>query len=247
MFNLSQFQLSYKPFGNHAILIEWPSKIDKKILNDVLAFKKSIEINYTKVKVEVINTYNSITIFYDTTIENIYDEFSMLKSLYELQNTQKIQQSKLWKIPVCYDEKFGIDLEEISQENKLSKPEIIRLHPSQKYKVFFIGFLPGFLYLGGLPKKLHFPRKKNPRLQVEKGSVGIGGSQTGIYPQESSGGWNIIGNSPISLFDRKSEQPCFAKSGDRVQFFPISIEEHQEITNLIAYKRYHIESEVIDA
>ncbi len=244
---MGKYKLTYKPFGNHAILIEWPSKIDENILNDILTYKKSILENYTKVKVEIINTYNSLTIFYHSIIENTYDEFLVLESLYERQNTQKNQKTKLWKIPVCYDEKFGLDLEEISQKNKLSKSEIIDLHSSQKYTVFFIGFLPGFLYLGGLPKELHFPRKKNPRILVEKGAVGIGGEQTGIYPQKSSGGWNIIGNSPISFFDRKNEQPCFAKAGDLIQFVLISLEEHQEITNLIAYKRYQIESEVLNA
>lgn len=247
LLNLENYNLTYKPFGNRAILIEWPQKIDENILKDTLNFKKIILKNYTKVKVEVINTYNSLTILYDTTIENIYSEFLALKSLYEGQNTQKKLETKLWRIPVCYDQKFGIDLEEISSAKKLSKSEIIRLHSGQEYKVFFIGFLPGFLYLGGLPKELHFPRKENPRISVEKGALGIGGSQTGIYPQQSSGGWNIIGNSPISFFDRKKEQPCFAKAGDVIQFIPISLERYHEITNLIAYRRYQIESEVLDA
>jgi len=244
---LLAYNLTYKPFGNHAIIIEWPAKIDENILNDVLNFKNKILRNYTKVKVEVINTYNSITIFYHRIIENIYNEFSMLKSLYIDESNQKKSESKLWKIPVCYDDKFGIDLDEISRKIKRSKSDIISLHSGQKYTVFFIGFLPGFLYLGGLPKELHYPRKSNPRVSVEKGAVGIGGSQTGIYPQESAGGWNIIGNSPISFFDRKNQNPCFAKSGDMVQFIPIGVEEHQQIGYLVAYKRYQIESEVLNA
>ncbi|MDJ0644749.1 MAG: 5-oxoprolinase subunit PxpB [Flavobacteriaceae bacterium] len=244
---MERYNLSYKPFGKRAILIEWPAKIDENILNDILNFKISILNSYTKEKVEVISAYNSLTINYYTTIENIYSEFSALKALYQQQNTQKKLKSKLWKIPVCYDEKFGIDLEEISQEKELSKSEIIRLHSNPKYTVFFIGFLPGFLYLGGLPKALHFPRKMNPRISVEKGAVGIGGSQTGVYPQQSSGGWNIIGNSPISFFDRKNPEPCFAKPGDKIQFVPIDIKMHSEIVDLSSYKRYKLESEVLNA
>jgi len=109
-----------------------------------------------------------------------------------------------------------------------------------------VGFLPGFLYLGGLNSKLHFSRKSTPRIQIEKGAVGIGSSQTGVYPQESAGGWSIIGNSPINFFDRKCNQPCFASSGDLIQFVPIDAKEHEEIKNLVNYKRYKIEREVVD-
>ena len=242
-----KFKLTYEPFGSHAILINWPSKIDENVLNDVLSFKNTIYRKYTEVKVEVINTYNSITVFYPSIIENIYNEFSTLKELYDDQNTKKNEVSRLWKIPVCYDENFAIDLEEISQKKGLAKSEIIRQHSHQKYRIFFIGFLPGFLYLGGLPEPLHYPRREDPRTRVEKGAVAIGGSQTGVYPQQSSGGWNIIGNSPISFFDRKSTIPCFAKAGDWVQFIPINLTEHAEIKKLVAYRRYQIESEVLNA
>lgn len=244
---MKRYNLTYKQFGTNAILIEWPKKIDENILKDVLNFKKIIFNEYIKVKVEIINTYNSITIIYNFTIENIYNDILTLKSLYKVEDTEKIIKRKLWKIPVCYDQKFGIDLDTISKNNKLSKSEITRLHSTQNYTVFFIGFLPGFLYLGGLHKRLHFPRKNNPRLLIEKGAVGIGNEQTGIYPQQSSGGWNIIGNSPIDFFDRKNVEPCFATAGDKVQFVPIDYETHCEISNLVSYKRYKLESEVLDA
>ena len=239
--------LTYKPFGNRSILIEWPTKIDEKILKNVLNYKNAIKKNSIKVIVDIISTYNSLTIFYHTTIENIDSEILTLKSIYNEQYSLKITENYLWKIPVCYDQKFGLDLEEISQKNNLSIDEIIGLHSNQIYTVYFIGFLPGFLYLGGLDKELHFPRKSDPRLVVEKGAVGIGASQTGVYPQESAGGWNIIGNSPVQFFDRKREQPCFAKAGDKVKFIPIDIKLHEEIGNLVAYKRFHIESEVLNA
>ena len=241
------YNLTYKPFGNRAILIEWPAKIDEKILENVLNYKNTIRKNSIKVIVDIISTYNSLTIFYHTTIENIDSEILALKSIYYEQQSLEITENFLWNIPVCYDQKFGLDLEEISQKNGLSISEIIDLHSSKIYTVYFIGFIPGFLYLGGLDNKLHFHRKPNPRLVVEKGAVGIGASQTGVYPQESSGGWNIIGNSPIDFFDRKREHPCFAKAGDKVKFIPIDIESHEEIFNLVAYKRYHLESEVLNA
>lgn len=239
--------MTYKPFGKHAILIEWPAVIDEKILENVLKFKNAIQKDKVKVIVDIINAYNSLTIFYHTTIENIDSEILTLKSIFEMLDSSNEMKNMLWKIPVCYDEKFGVDLEEISRKNKLKNNDIISLHSRAIYTVYFIGFLPGFLYLGGLDKKLHFPRKATPRLQVEKGAVGIGGEQTGVYPQESAGGWNIIGNSPIQFFDRKKEYPCFARAGDKVEFIPIDLKTHEEIANLVAYKRYHIESEVINA
>ena len=239
--------MTYKPFGKHAILIEWPAVIDENILENVLKYKNAIQKNNIKAIVDIVNAYSSLTIYYHTTIENIDSEILALKSIFEMLDSSNEMKNMLWKIPVCYDEKFGVDLEEISRTNKLKNNDIISLHSRAIYTVYFIGFLPGFLYLGGLDKKLHFPRKATPRLHVKKGAVGIGGEQTGVYPQESAGGWNIIGNSPIQFFDRKKEYPCFAQAGDKVEFIPIDLKTHEEIANLVAYKRYHIESEVLNA
>ncbi len=104
--------------------------------------------------------------------------------------------------------------------------EVIRLHTGHTYVVYGIGFLPGFMYLGGLPETLEVPRKSAPRLEVRKGSVGLAGKQTGIYPQQSPGGWNIIGNCPIPLFNVEKEQPCFVNVGDRIQFYAINKGEY---------------------
>ena len=167
----------------------------------------------------------------------------MLERLFLLESIQLHTKTKrCWEIPVCYDKTFGIDLDEIAQKKRLTIQEIIQLHTSQKYEVFSIGFLPGFLYLGGLDKRLHFDRKSVPRLAVKKGAVGIGGMQTGIYPKTSPGGWQIIGNSPVKFFDVTSEKPCFAKAGDFIKFVPISLEEHQQISEAILKGNYNLKS-----
>lgn len=233
--------MSYKPYGKNAILIEWPSKIDKNILEDVILFKNIIIQKSTKQIVDVINTCSSITIIYHQAINIIYDDILTLKSLYQQEISQETVQNYRWEIPVCYDKKFGIDIEELQSKNDLTFNEMISLHSSSIYTVYFIGFLPGFLYLGGLDKKLHSPRKSNPRLRVKKGSVAIGGSQTGIYPSESAGGWHIIGNSPISFFDVDLKEPCFAKSGDEVGFVPINLTEHAQIKDLVESGDYKLE------
>jgi inhibitor of KinA len=120
----------------------------------------------------------------------------------------------------------------------LEIPEIIKLHSQNPYRVYFIGFLPGFLYLGGLNKQLFFDRKSNPRLKVAQGTVAIGGEQTGVYPSESSGGWNIIGKTPLVFFNIHEDIPCFAKAGDFIKFIPIDKEEFLKIKKEVKEGRY---------
>lgn len=243
---MNEFELQYKPFGERSILIEWPQIILENTLRSVLCYKQNIEKHYIKEKVHIKSAYNSILVTYNVAINNFYDEILTLKSLFLDNNIENNLSFKLWKIPVCYDQEFGIDLDEISEQNDISITKIIQRHTSTIYRVYFLGFLPGFLYLGGLDNELHFPRKSNPRLKVQKGSVAIGGSQTGIYPNESPGGWNIIGNSPLSFFDVNSQNPCFAQSGDKIQFVSVSKEDYKAIVFAIKNNTYIIESEVIN-
>ena len=243
---MKSYNLTYKHYGERAILIEWPAKIDEKILKDIIIYKNKIVNFDIKVIVDIINTYNSLTIIYHSTIENIYSEISTLKSIYKEATIVKQERNYCWDIPVCYDQEFGLDLQEISDINRIPIEEIIQLHSGTIYTVFFIGFLPGFLYLGGLPKRLHFKRRSTPRLNVEEGSVGIGGLQTGVYSRQSAGGWNIIGKSPISFFNVSKENPCFAKAGDKIKFVPISIHEYKKIVVEVAIDFYKINNQVLN-
>lgn len=243
---MKHFNLVYKPFGEQSILIEWPALIEEYVLNDIIVFKEKISANNIKQIIELTNAYNSLLIHYDF-FESCYDdEVELLKTIYESKAETLKRTQHLWKIPVCYDATFGIDLEAISLEKNIKIEKIIKQHSETIYTVYFIGFLPGFLYLGGLDQSLHIPRKGTPRLKVESGAVGIGGNQTGIYPKESPGGWSIIGNSPINFFNVKNDTPCFAKAGDCIQFYAVSTKEHQGIKALVENNVYQIESEVLD-
>lgn len=235
---MSSYTLTYKTFGEKAILIEWPSEINEPILYDIVAFKNKIEeeINLQ----DIIVGYNSLVLVSRYKIESVHDKISSLKELYHQPSKTKIFKSTHWEIPVCYDLQFGIDLDEISLKKSITKDEIIQLHTSPIYTVYFIGFLPGFLYLGGLDEQIAIPRKSTPRLRVPKGSVAIGGNQTGIYPNESSGGWNIIGNSPISFFDVQKASPCFAKTGDKISFKSISYDEYEMINEKVNNNVYEM-------
>ncbi len=223
---MKKFTVTYKPFGEEALLIEWPSKIDEEILFDILSFQKIIERTLSEKIEGTLNTYNSLAVFFNPEIISFT---KLLESIKQLRNGEQIVDShsgNVWEMPVCYDPCFGIDLGAISKAKKLTMDELIKLHSGNTYTVYFTGFLPGFLYLGALPEKLFIPRKETPRPKILKGAVAIGGYQTGIYPQESPGGWNIIGNCPIPLFDARKDPPTKIHAGDKIKFVPVSKEEH---------------------
>lgn len=235
----------YKPYGDSGILITWEAKMTPEVLNEVLEFKDKVLKNNIKVIVELVQSNNSLLIIYSKNKVNFLTLQHLLERLVLFEFDEILDETRhCWEVPVCYDPIFGIDLEEIAQKKQLKIDEIIKLHTAPKYQVFSIGFLPGFLYLGGLDKRLHIDRKSTPRLEVKKGAVGIGGMQTGIYPKTSPGGWQILGNSPLNFFDVNSEKPCFAKAGDFIKFVPISIEEYREIQEAILNGNYQLKSSV---
>lgn len=215
--------------GEQAILIQFEPKISEEILNEILSIKKLIQNNVLEQRVEVSNTYSSLLINYSSPIEDAYSELLAVEKLIGEAKIQNNFENYLYHIPVCYEGKFALDMEKVMETKKLSSEEIIKLHSGAVYTVYFIGFLPGFLYLGGLDKKLHISRRGQPRPKVEKGAVGIGETQTGIYPKTSPGGWQIIGNSPVPLFDIRKVPPCEISAGSKIKFHSISLEEHGQI------------------
>lgn len=232
------YKLRFSQYNERSILVEWPAVVDENMLGDVLNFKEEIKRKYVELIVEVVSAYSSILIIYAYTIEDVNGRFLDLKSLYLSREINIEVKPKTYKIPVCYEDEYAMDLETYADEKKQSKSAVIRLHTETIYTVFFIGFLPGFLYLGGLDSRLHLDRKITPNLNVKKGAVGIGGKQTGIYPQDSPGGWHIIGNSPVELFNPKHSPPCFINAGDRIQFYAISVSEYHDLKNEIALSNF---------
>ncbi len=232
--------------GERAILVEFCPEISEDLLQKLLFYKKILQEKFSKQKVEVVNAYASLLIFYRYDIENIYSEVLGVEQLFDRSHIDKKFNSQLFHLPVCYDQEFGLDLEFISNEKELSLDEIISLHTTQIYTVYFIGFLPGFLYLGGLDKKLQISRKITPRSRVEKGAVGIGENQTGIYPKPSPGGWQIIGNSPIDIFDKDRVPPCIISAGDKIKFYPVSRLEYDSIKKNISKGEFILATEKYD-
>jgi inhibitor of KinA len=141
---------------------------------------------------------------------------------------QSSDEDRTVEVPVCYEAEFAPDLDHVAQHSNLSAADVVRLHAEADYTVACIGFMPGFPYLAGLPPQLAIPRRKTPRKEVPRGSVAIGGAQTGIYPAPSPGGWNIIGRTPMRLFDAARVDPSTLRAGDRVRFRSISRDEFEE-------------------
>ncbi len=232
------YTLTYRPYGESALLIEWPQQIDEDILEDILLYKKALQAQQFSDLTDIVGAYASITLFFSAP-HHLPRLLDTLKQCYHNRH-QYMTSGRQWKVPVCYDEPLGIDLASLSEKLNLPTTTIIDLHTAVPYKVYFMGFLPGFPYLGGLDRRLHCPRKDTPRLRTPKGAVGIGGEQTGIYPLESPGGWHIIGNCPVSFFSSASTPPCFLQPGDSLYFERISKDEHARILNLVEKGRYEL-------
>jgi inhibitor of KinA len=216
------------PYGDSALLINFEQKIDIEIHQLVKAYYDALQ-NIKEISYQ-IPAYCSITVVFDQKSVNFEELKSKIKDLI-IKPEQTQSKAKIIEIPVCYEADYAPDIEPLSQDLKLSQEEIISLHTGQTYHVFMMGFLPGFPYLGKLPKELECKRKSTPRKNVKSGSVGLAGSQTGIYPSDAPGGWQLIGQTPLKIFDTTKENPFLLEMGDRVKFYSITAEKFKEIQN----------------
>ncbi len=219
---------TYFVFNERSILISYNHSINSKLISNLSNTRKTIETHLNDCIIEVVQSINSLLIIFDINKISANDLIKDLKRIEDMEDDLS-ESNKTWQIPVCYDLKFAIDLENFAKEKKLSTSEIINIHKSKVYDVLSMGFLPGFMYLGFTDKNLHCERKEVPSLDIKKGSIGIALNQTCIYPQNSPGGWHIIGVSPLNFFDLKSKNPCFAKPGDKIQFTEISKKQFQKM------------------
>lgn len=232
------YKLTYRQFSERSLLIQWPSKINEAILKDINQFKSAIELSFKDI--HTVASYCELLLEFNHPIDG-YNELIKRLSLIYSTKKQSDYTPNLVRIPVCYDAAFGIDQEQLCAHLTITKDELIKLHTKSIYTVYSIGFLPGFMYLGGLNKRLYHPRLKHPREKVPKGSVGIAGMQTGIYPQQSPGGWQLIGRSPLELFQINKQPPTVVKVGDKIQFYAISMSEFELISIQLETDLFQIE------
>lgn len=217
-----------RPFGESAVLIDWPALIDERSHQEILAVNTAINNTFSEILIETVTSYHSIAVYLKEST-SLAQSISQLESFVAKNHSETIIEKRVVTIPVCYEDCFALDIALVGEKHKLTNKEVIALHTAPLYPVYFLGFLPGFPYLGGLDKKLHTSRREKPRLQIAAGSVGIGGSQTGIYPNTSPGGWNIIGKTAINLFDLAITPPNLISAGDTIQFESISLSEFEQI------------------
>ena len=218
----------FKIFGDHSMLLEFRQEIDEKINREVMIWRNAILHANIPAIMQTIPAYCSLTVHFNPVMTSHKALKEQILKLYEEIQQPKADHVTKMTIPVCYDHSFGMDLFHVARATKLNVENVIALHTAKVYSVFMMGFLPGFAYLGRLDGDLYCGRKKTPRLIVEAGSVGIAGYQTGIYPISSPAGWQIIGRTPILIFNPRSVDPFLFHHGFEVQFKSISKEEYQD-------------------
>jgi len=229
---------SIYPLGDSAITIDLGNSIDEQLNRQALAIHDWLQAHRFPGLVDIIIAYSSVSVLYDPTIVRAskvncpHGAYNWLKGLLEravgevmgVDARASSVKGHSFRIPVCYGGEYGPDLEWVARQKELSAEEVIRIHHSGSYRIYMVGFLPGFPYMGRTDSRLEIPRKDRP-VPVMGGGVGIAGIQTGIYPLSSPGGWQIVGRTPVRLFDWQADPPIRFQCGDQVEFYPISREE----------------------
>ena len=227
------------PLGDSALMLTVGDKVSESTHRQVHAVWRALSAEPLPGVSEVTPAYTTVTVFYDAwrAVEAGAPEDGVIEWLtaqvrHRLKHPPKVGKAgkpRTVDIPVCYGGEHGPDLGRVAAQARLFPDEVVKRHTAAKYLVHLIGFAPGFPYLGGLPKELATPRHAKPRMAVPAGSVAIGGEQTGIYPQETPGGWNLIGCTPLRLFRPEAEPPVFLQAGDEVRFKTITPDEFKRL------------------
>jgi inhibitor of KinA len=231
------------PLGDSALIVRVRERFEdapEETLDEVLRTFQRIRNAAIPGVIELAPAYTSVSVFFDTitvakateTPDKLFDWFATrirAAAAGGADPGRTARSSRTVEIPVCYDSEFAPDLDHVAEHAKISPIEVVDLHSTGKYRAACIGFVPGFPFLSGLARNLTTPRRDVPRKEIPPGSVGIGGAQTGIYPLRSPGGWNLIGRTPLKLFDPTKDPPALLRAGDRVRFRAITREEFEAL------------------
>jgi KipI family sensor histidine kinase inhibitor len=233
---MSSEKLSYPRFqraSDHSLLVTFGERISLAHHRDVLRLFRLLYSTPNRAIRNIHPAYSSVLISFDPLITRPERFDLYVRRLVDRLDDIEVAASREVEVPVCYDKTLGPDLEFVAHHNGLTTDDVIRHHTSVEYLVYFVGFSPGFPYLGELPYQLQTPRLSTPRVIVPEGSVAIGGNQTGIYPIASPGGWRIIGRTPLKLFDPLRMPPTTLEIGDMVRFKPISVFHYQSLLGAV--------------
>jgi inhibitor of KinA len=231
-------ETQYLLAGDKSLVVEFGNEISEVVNSKV----RNLYVALNKYKVagieEITPTYRSLLIQYNPLVINLNTLQTKLMELENNLDKVEIPKPRIIEIPTLYGGEYGPDLNFVAEHNGITLEDVIKTHCSVDYLIYMLGFTPGFPYLGGMSEKIAAPRLSVPRAKIPAGSVGIAGKQTGIYPIESPGGWQLIGRTPLKLYDPKRKPPILLQAGDYIRFVPISIDEYNEIAELIFQNSY---------
>ncbi len=233
-------KIKYLPSGDKAVVMEFGNEISKDINSKIRNFMRLMDGTKIKGIEELLPTYRSITIMYDPSETGYQELISKLDALAGRTVEGEEEKIRIVEIPTLYGGEFGPDIDFVAGHNNLTADEVIKIHTGTDYLVYMLGFTPGFTYLGGMSKKVATPRLPSPRAKIPAGSVGIAGEQTGMYPSETPGGWQLIGRTPIQLYNPKKEPPVLLNAGDYVRYVSITQQEYYDIQKQVQEDNYKV-------
>lgn len=209
------------PAGDAAWFVEFDNRIDPVVNARAIALARAVREAGWRFVRDVVTAYRSVAVYVDPLAPEVRDLRETLTALAEGIPPADTSREALITVPVCYGGEFGPDLARVAEFAGCSEEEVIRRHTAREYRVYMVGYVPGFPYMGTVDPTIAAPRRETPRVRVPQGSVGIAGPQTGIYPRDTPGGWNLIGRTPIKPFDERRPEPCLFRPGSRVRFVAI--------------------------
>jgi inhibitor of KinA len=218
----------FRPMGDRSLLVELGDEISSAVNQGVQELFTGLDIQKTDGILELVPAYRSLLVICDPLVISLAELKQIIIEIHHNLDRSQLPEPRTVKIPVVYGDKYGPDLAEVADCHHMTPGEVVDFHTQPIYRVYMIGFTPGYPYLGELPDAIATGRRKTPRTRVPKGSVGIAQKQSGIYSVDSPGGWQIIGWTPIDLFDSQRNPPSLLVMGDRVQFYTITAEEAEQ-------------------
>ena len=224
--------------GDTSLTVEFGNEISEEINAQIRAFNIALDQSGIKGIVETVPTYRSLMVHYDPGVIAYGPLVKKLKGLLGQLDHIQIPPSDVLEIPVLYGGEEGPDLAFVAEHNGKTPEEVIKIHTSTEYLIYMLGFTPGFTYLGGMSDEIATPRLKTPRVKIPAGSVGIAGAQTGVYPIDSPGGWQLIGRTPVRMYDPDRAEPILPQAGQYIKFYPIDQAEFDRIAALEANGGY---------
>lgn len=227
--HFSREAIGCEPLGEGGALVRLADEIGRDAHERVRAFCAKLEQQPPPGLIEYVPAYTTVALYYDPLRVDYEDVRDAAQRIAAQRSNATVTVPNVIEIPVCYGSEYGPDLEAVAAHHGISPDDVVALHQGAEYEVWMLGFAPGFAYLGGLPERIATPRRATPRVKVPAGSVGIAGAQTGVYPFDSPGGWQLIGRTPLRMFDPTRSPPALLEPGDRVRFRAITPAEFEAL------------------